>query len=54
MALTRDDTIRNSAGNVYPWDFNRRYRVMVGVVGTDGRYLTVRVRKAVRLADRKP
>lgn len=49
---TRDDTIRNSAGNIYPWDFNRRYRVMFGVIGMDGRYLMVRVRKAVRLPDR--
>lgn len=36
-----------------PWDFNRRYRATVEVVGMQGRYLTVRVHKAVRLADRK-
>lgn len=45
---TRDDTIGGNA-----WDFNRRYRTTVEVVGMQGRYLTVRVRKAVRLADRK-
>ena len=50
---TRDDTIKNSAGNVYPWDFNRRYRATVEVVGLEGRYLAVRVHKAVRLPDRK-
>lgn len=36
-----------------PWDFRRRYRVTVEVVGIKWSYLTVRVRKAVRLADRK-
>jgi hypothetical protein len=36
-----------------PWDFNRRYRVTVEVVGIKWSYLTVRVRKAVRLADRE-
>jgi hypothetical protein len=45
---TRDDTIMGSA-----WDFNRRYRATVEAVGMEGRYLTVRIRKAVRLADRK-
>jgi hypothetical protein len=45
---TRDDTIMGSA-----WDFNRRYRATVEAVGMEGRYLTVRVRKTVRLADRK-
>jgi len=35
-----------------PWDFNRRYRVTVEIVGIKWSYLTVRVRKAVRLADR--
>lgn len=34
-----------------PWDFNRRYRATVEVVGIKWSYLTVRVRKAVRLAD---
>lgn len=50
---TRTDTIKNKFGVVYPWDFNRRYRVTVEVVGIKWSYLTVRVRKAVRLSDRK-
>jgi hypothetical protein len=45
---TRDDTVAGSA-----WDFNRRYRATVEAVGLEGRYLTVRVHKVVRLADRK-
>lgn len=45
---THGDTIAGSA-----WDFNRRYRATVEAVGLEGRYLTVRVHKAVRLADRK-
>jgi len=36
-----------------PWDFNRRYRVTVEVVGIKWSYLTVRVRKSVRQSDRK-
>jgi len=36
-----------------PWDFNRRYRITVEVTGIKWSYLAVRVRKAVRLADRK-
>lgn len=44
----RDDTIMTNQ-----WDFNRRYRATVEVTGIKWSYLAVRVRKAVRLADRK-
>jgi hypothetical protein len=35
-----------------PWDLNRRYRVTVEVTGIKWSYLAVRVRKAVRLANK--
>ncbi|GAA4354923.1 hypothetical protein GCM10023185_17240 [Hymenobacter saemangeumensis] len=48
---SRGDTLKNKYGVVYPWDFERQYRVTGMVTGMQWPYLQFKVIKAVLLLD---
>ncbi|MBF9221015.1 hypothetical protein [Hymenobacter ruricola] len=48
----RDDTLKNKYGIVYPWDFDRRYRVTGEIIGIKAHYLQFKIHTATRITDR--
>lgn len=47
----RGDTLKNKYGIVYPWDFDRRYRVTGEITGINRHYLVFHAKRAVLLGD---